>query len=206
MVRRLVEQQQIRVAAEGSRERGTRELAAGECLEGPVEIRLGEAEPTGNGGGALAPGVAAGVLEPRLRVGVASERRLVVLAGRHPLLQVSKLALGRDEVGGAGQHVLAQRQTLVERRPLVMERDARPLGEHELAALVVGLAVEDPQQRRLAGAVRSRERDPLAALDLERDAVEELPAGKLLAELGCDHQGHADRVEAAEPEDYEVAR
>src|SRR5205823_4289014 len=84
----------------------------------------------------------------------------------------SRLALGRDEVGGAGQHVLAQGQALVERRPLVMERDARPLGEHELAALVVGLAVEDPQQRRLAGAVRSRERDPLAALDLERDAVE----------------------------------
>src|SRR5204863_5486916 len=94
------------------------------------------------------------------------------------------------------QHVLAQGQALVERRPLVMERDARPLGEHELAALVVGLAVEDPQQRRLAGAVRSRERDPLAALDLERDAVEELPAGKLLAELGCDDQGHADRVES----------
>ena len=46
MVRRLVEQQQIRVAAEGPGERGTRELAAGKRLEGPVEIRLGEAEPT----------------------------------------------------------------------------------------------------------------------------------------------------------------
>ena len=36
------------------------------------------------------------------------------------------------------------------------------------------------------------EREPVAALDLERDAVEERLAGELLAQVGCDHDGHAD--------------
>src|SRR2546427_4529408 len=45
--------------------------------------------------------------------------------------------------------------------------------EHELAAVKLRLAREDPKQRRLAGAVRAGKREPLAALDLERDAVEQ---------------------------------
>ena len=61
----------------------------------------------------------------------------------------------------------------LERRPLVVQRDARPLLERELAAVLLGLAGEDPQQRRLAGAVRAGERDAVAPLDAERDAVEE---------------------------------
>jgi hypothetical protein len=130
------------------------------------------------------------MLEPRLRVRVAAERRLIVPAGSHLLLQIAQLPLGRHQIGRAREHVFAQRQPLVERRPLIMERNPRPLGEDQLAALVVGLAVEDPEQRRLAGAVWAGKRNPVATLDLERDAVEELPAGKLLAELGCDDECH----------------
>ena len=40
------------------------------------------------------------------------------------------------------------------------------------------------------------EREPVAALDLEGDAVEERVAGELLAERGCDQDRHALRVEA----------
>ena len=71
-----------------------------------------------------------------------------------------------------------------------MQRDARPLGERELAAVLLGLAGEDPQQRRLAGAVRPGERDAVAALDGERDAVEEDGARELLAEVGGDDDCH----------------
>ena len=109
VVRRLVEQQQVRVAAERARERRARQLAAGERVEQAVEIRLAEAEAARDRADALAPVVAAGVLEPRLRLRVAAERLRAVLARRHRLLQLPQLLLDRDEVGGAGEDVIAQR-------------------------------------------------------------------------------------------------
>ena len=42
----------------------------------------------------------------------------------------------------------------------------------------------------LPDAVLAREREPLAAVDGERDPVEERVAGELLAEVGCDQDGH----------------
>ena len=116
------------------------------------------------------------MLEPALRLGVAAERRAVVRAVGHRLLEPVQLLLCCDQVGRAREHVLPERQTALERRALVVQRHTRALGEDELAALVVGLAVEDPEQRRLAGAVRPRERHAVPALDLERDVVEQLPA------------------------------
>jgi len=100
----------------------------------------------------------------------------------------------RDEVGRAAEHVVAQRQAELERRPLVVERDPRPLGERELAAVHVGLAGQHPEQGRLAGPVRPGQRKPLAALHLERDTVEEERAGELLAEVGGDDDGHRYRL------------
>ena len=47
------------------------------------------------------------------------------------------------------------------------------------------------EQRRLAGAVRAGERDTVAPLDAEGDAVEEDGSGDLLAEVGCDDDCHA---------------
>ena len=43
----------------------------------------------------------------------------------------------------------------------------------------------------LPGAVRAREREPVAAAQPERDPVEEGVAGELLAQPGCDQHGHA---------------
>ncbi len=190
VVRRLVEEEQVGVAAERARERGARQLAAGERPQRTVEIVVREAEPAQDGRGVVAPAVAAGVLEPRLRLGVAVERRLVVRAAGHRLLEPRELLLGRDEVARAGEDVLAQRHRLLERRPLVVQRDARPFLERELAAVLLRLAGEDPQQRRLAGAVRPGERDAVAPLDGERDAVEEDVPRDLLAEVRCDDDCH----------------
>ncbi len=190
VVRRLVQEQKIRVAGQGTRQRGARQLAARERVQEPVEVSVREAQAPHDAGRPVAPGVAARVLEPRLGVGVAPERRLVVVAAGHRLLERPQLLLERDQVGGAGEDVLAQRQPLLERRALVVQRDARPLGEHELAALHRQLAREHAEQRRLAGPVGAGEREPVAALDLERDAVEERVSRELLAELICDHDCH----------------
>ena len=194
----LVEEQQVGVAGERPAERGACQLAAGERLELPVEVVVVEAEPAQDGRGAVAPVPAAGVLEPRLRLAVAAHRRVVVHPARHRLLELAELLLDPDEVGGARERVLAQRQAPVARRALVVQRDPRALLQRELAALDRRLADDRAEQRRLAGAVLAREREPLAAVDRERDPVEERIPGELLAEVGSDQDGHGTRVDAAD--------
>ena len=79
MVGGLVEQQHVGARRERARQRGPRELPSGEGVQRPVEVGLGEPEPVGHRGGAVAPQVAAAGLELRLRPGVAAEQRLVGL-------------------------------------------------------------------------------------------------------------------------------
>ena len=191
VVRGLVEQERIGVAAERAGERGAGQLAAGERPQRTVEILLREAKPAHDRGRTVAPGVTTGVLEPCLCLRVAVQRRLRVVALRHRLLEPPELLLQGDEVARAREHVLAQCQLLLERRPLVVQRHPRPLGERELAAVLLGLAGEDPEQRRLAGAVGPGERDAVTPLDAERDPVEEDVPGDLLAEVGGDHDAMA---------------
>ena len=190
VVRRLVEQDQVGVAAERARQRGARQLPARERGERTVEVDLREAQPAHDGVRALAPRVAPGVLEPRLRFAVAAERRRVVRAGAHRLLEPPQLLLRRDQVARTREDVLAERERAVERRPLVVQRDARPLLERELAAVELGLSRQKPEQGRLAGPVRAGERDAVAALDLEGDAVEQDVSAELLLEVGCDDHCH----------------
>ena len=194
MVRRLVEEEQVRLTGEGARQRGAGELAPRERLEVAFEIRIGEPEAAEDARRAVAPAVAACVLEPRLGLAIATQGLRRVIASGHRLLEAAQLLLGGDEVRGARERVLAQRLPVQPRRPLVVERDPRALLPRELAALELGLAHQRPQQRRLAGAVRPGQRQPVAALDLERDAVEERVAGVLLAERGGNENGHAARV------------
>ena len=79
------------------------------------------------------------------------------------------------------------------RRALVVQRDARALLEGELAAVDRRLAREHPQQRRLARAVAPGDGQPVAALELERDAAEQRLAGDVLAEVGGDEHGHTNQ-------------
>ena len=78
---------------------------------GRSRSRVREAEAAHDRAGALAPVVAAGVLEPGLGLAVAAERRLVVVPVAHRLLEPAQLLLGRDQVAGAREDVLAERQT-----------------------------------------------------------------------------------------------
>ena len=170
---------------ERARERGARQLAAGEGLQRPVEVGVGEPEPAHDRGGAVAPVVAAGVLEPRLRrrsSGAASSRR------------------GRRPPSPARARAAPPRRRPGRRCPAARSRAAGGRlsdgGRWSCSAIRVPFSHassppsseisprERAQQRRLPGAVRPGERQPVAPLDLERDAVEEDVAGKLLAERG----------------------
>ena len=162
-------------------ERGARELAAGEGLQRAVEVRVGEPEAVDDGPRALAPAVAAGGLEARVDVAVAVERGLV--ARGHRGLEAAELLLELERLAAAGEDVVAQRDVALARRALVVQGDAHALGQHELAAVDRRLAGEHPQQRRLAGAVAPRDRQPLAALELERHTAQERLAGHVLGEV-----------------------
>ncbi len=182
VVRGLVEQKEVGLRRERPRERGPRQLSARERRNGAIEVLVGEAETAHDGGRPVAPVVAPGVLEPGLGGRVAPERRRVVLAVRHPTLQRAQLLLDRGEVGGAGEHVLAQRPGALGGRSLVVQRDPRPALERQFAAIERHLPRERAQQRRLAGPIRAGKSHAVLALDLEGDAVEEDVARDLLAE------------------------
>src|SRR5581483_4323521 len=153
--------------------RRARELAAGEGSEATVEVFVCEAEAADDRRGARSPVPAARVLEAGDGLRVAPHRRLVVRALAHRLLERAYLLLERDEVGRPAEHVFPEGHVQMERRALVVQCDARSFRERELAAVEISLAGEDAQQRGLSGSVRPGQREALAALDLERDAVEQ---------------------------------
>ena len=190
VVRGLIEQQQVGVAAERTRKRGTCQLAAGERLQPAVEMLVAKTEAAQDRRRALAPVVASRMLEPRLRLAVAAHRRVGVIALRHRLFEPPELVLEREQVGCAGEDVLAQAQPALERRPLVVQCDAGAFLERKVAALQARLPHQRAEERRLAGAVRAGEGDTVAALDLERDAVEKRVAAQLLAQVGGNQHGH----------------
>src|SRR5581483_8223178 len=180
VVRRLVEQQQVGLSRECARQRRTRQLAAREAVQRPLEVVVREAEAADDRARTVAPVVAARVLEACLRLRVAPKRRRVVRAARQRRLERAQVGLGRGEVGGTREDVLAERRPAERGRTLVVQGDPRALLEGELAALQRGFTGDRPEQGRLAGAVRPGQCQAVAALELERDAVEERLAGELL--------------------------
>ena len=183
------------LAGERARERGARQLAAGEGLEAAVEVGVGEAEAAQDGGRVVAPAVAAGVLEPRLRLAVAPQRLGRVVAGGHRLLEPAQLALGLDEVGRARERVLAQREAARRRggrwscsatRAPFSQASSPPASS--VSPISARSSVVLPAPFGPASASRSR-----------RSTLNETPsksgvAGELLAERGCDQDRHALRV------------
>jgi hypothetical protein len=130
------------------------------------------------------------VLEPSLRGAVVVERRLSRGPRRHLLLEPSEPFLELDQVGAPGQHVVAKAQVLLPRWALVVQRHPGSLLERQLACIDGRLTGEHPEQRGLARAVASRQRKPLSALDLERDAAQQRVARHVLSQPGCDCYRH----------------
>ena len=188
VVRRLVEQEDVRVTGERPSERGARQFAAGERRERSVEVPIRETQPAHDGRSALPPVIAAGMLEARLCIAVPAHRLGPWSPSGHRFLEAPQLPLG-GEVGSSREGILEQRQARARaaaadrggRRGRPSRRRARRRG--------LGLAREHPQQRRLARTVRARERDPPTRSSLN-DTPSKSGAGDLLAQVRCDQDCH----------------
>jgi hypothetical protein len=130
------------------------------------------------------------VLQPPLGARIPLERPGVVRPGRHLVLEDAEPLLERDQVGAASQHVVAQGQVALARRPLVVQRRPGAFLEHELAAVDRALSGRHAEQRGLARAVAPSEGHAVAPLELERDAAEQGSPRHILVERAGDHDGH----------------
>src|SRR6185436_13697889 len=120
VIRRLVEEEQVRASRECSRQRRARQLSTGERPQRTIELVVREAEAADGRGSAITPCPSARVLELRLRLGVAPQRDVVVRAVRHRVLEPPELSLEVEQVASAGECVLAERDVEVEWRALVV--------------------------------------------------------------------------------------
>ncbi|CPH55029.1 Uncharacterised protein [Burkholderia pseudomallei] len=164
VVRRLVEQQQIRAAHQRLREIQAHAPAAREARDGLARLREREAEPEQQRLGARGRGVAVGVRERRVRVGLGCA---VVRGGR-----LRDARLDRAQRGVAVQCVV-ERAALDGGRFLRHVRDAPCRRHREVARVRVQLAAQYREERRFAGAVRADEARLLAGIQRERGRVEE---------------------------------
>ena len=110
VVRRLVEQEQVRIDGKRARQRGARELSPREGCELPLEVLVAKPEPTRSLGDSVAPVPAAGVLESCLRLGVPAHGRFVVCARGHIVLEAPQLVLDGEQVASAREDVLPERE------------------------------------------------------------------------------------------------
>jgi len=189
----LVKQEQVGVAGERARERGARQLAAREGREPAVELALVEPESPDGGQGTIAPVVAAAQLEALLGPPVGGQRWLVVPSLGHGLLEPGELCFERGDLLRPGQHVVAQAQVALGRGTLVVEGDLGAPLQREGAAVDRRIPGQHAQQRGLARAVAPGQGQAVAALELERDPAQQPPPGDVLAQIGCDHDGHVGR-------------
>ena len=183
VVRRLVEQEQVGLRRQCARERRARQLAAREGVRAAGRDRArrsrGRARPRLPGRASRTrPRARASPAPPRSAAG--SPRR----ASPRPSLARAPAAPPRRRRGRRCRraHSRAAATAAERRRPLVVKCDARALLERELAALERCFACDRTEQGCLAGTVGAGEREAVAALELERDAVEERLAGELLAQ------------------------
>jgi RNase P/RNase MRP subunit p29 len=173
VVRRLVEQQDIGLLEQQPREVHARFLAAGEAVEVLLPLRGGDAEAVADLVGLHVRLVAAAGLKARGKRVVLGERGLVRMR-RHLLFQLAHFVLDvRQLPEGRAQHVLDGVARGVV-RDLGDEADLAAGREAHLAGIVVQLAGQDLEQRRLARAVASEQTDPFALLHVKADAVEQI--------------------------------
>ena len=111
------------------------------------------------------------------------------VAGLHAGLELGEFGLGGDGIGHALGDVLLERPAVdVARRSLVVQRDARALGEADPSAVGVQLTRDDPQQRGLALAVAPDDREPVPGRKAEGDLMQDLAGAEALGDLNDFHK------------------
>ena len=161
-----------RVAGERAGERGARELAARERVQRPVEVRVGEAEAADGRPRDRASGPATRVPSRACASRVA---RSVAWPWSPPAIASSSRRSSRSSAtrSAAPERAYSRRVSPRSRRPLVVEGDARALGERELAALELGLTGDRARSSVVFPAPLGPERATRSRRPTANDAVEE---------------------------------
>ena len=176
MVRRLVEQQDIRLFQQQPRQVHARFFAPGEAVKLLLPLRGRDAEAVADLVGLHIRLVAAAGLKARGKRVVFGKQRLVRLRS-HLLFKLVHLALDiRKLPERRAQHVLhcIARRIL---RDLGDEADLPARREAHLAGVVVQLSGQDFKERRLARAVSSEQAHALAGLNVKAHAVQQIRVG-----------------------------
>ena len=172
MVRRLVEEQKIRLAQQRLRQADARLLAAGEVRDILLEVLFGETEAKGHAADAALVIVAAEQFEALDDLAVSLHRLFRMVDGNLLLERLLALAERNDIIKGA-QEFLVERAS-AEVGLLLDIADGRGLVELDRTAVRLFLTEQAAHECRLAGAIRPDKADLIAARDLETDIVEEL--------------------------------
>ena len=187
VVRRLVEQQQVRLAEQQLGERDAHLPAAGKRLGRPGEVGGPEAEALEHRRRLQLDRVAVAMPEAVLQIAVAREH-LVVLGLRdrgvaEPILDVVHLGFHGEQIAEGARRFVEERPAAVREAVLreVADRQRRGLEDGARVGLVE--ARHHLEQRRLAGAVGAAQADAFAVGDLPRDVVEEDPIAERLRQL-----------------------
>ena len=174
VVGRLVQEQQVRRPQQQRRQHHPRPLPARERPDAPVARQVCQPQAGQHGVDPVIQVVAATALEPLGDVailGQGSVERGALDLGQPRFEQAQSVLQAPQPANGIADQILDGQPGHV--RLLlgqVADLDAARYGHS--AGVGVKLAGDDPEQRRLAGAVRADEPDALAGPDLERDGVE----------------------------------
>ena len=197
VVGRLVEQQQVGVAEEQAGERDAALLAAGERRDVGVVGRAAQRVHRDVDVALQAPGV--GGVDLVLERGLLRADGLVVGVGLGPLGHDGVVLV--DEVldlADAVEHVALDVLGRVELGLLAQVADGEAGREPRLTDEAVVEPGHDPQQARLAGAVRADDADLRARVERDRDVLEHGPVGRVvpgeLVGRVDEFVGHASRV------------
>jgi len=189
MVRRLVEEQNVRVIEEQARQAEPRSLATRERCDLAID-ETAQAETAEDAPERGLEVVTAGVFEMVLRVGVALE--CFRIPGRDLSLQVTELALQLAQMRGRAPRVLDHRSRRFLEEFLAQETDARTARVGDRAAIGCVETRSDPEERRFPRSVRTDEAHAIAVRDAERHILQYL-AFAIPARDGLDRE-HAHRA------------
>ena len=173
MVGRLVEQEQIGLDEERTRELEATALTARQRFHVAHEIVVGEPEVGCERPGARLDGIAAVLGVARLELAVAGERALGVELGSERV----ELRADGEELGEREEQRIPDRALAGELLRLLEVGDAHTARPRDRAPVHLQGAVEEPQQRRFSRAVRPHEADPIARVHLQGEPRENLGAG-----------------------------
>jgi hypothetical protein len=197
VVRRLVEQQRLRVAEQDPGQLDPPPLAAGQGAQRLVQHPVGQPEAGGEARRLRFRGVTAEHGEPVAEIAIAADGLFSVIRIRHLRLGLAQLLAQLIEPAG-GQHPVER-----EHVKIPGARVLRQVADGAAAPYRAGgrlpVAGEHLGKGGLPGAVAAHETDPVALRDLERCISQQQPcAGAQLYATGDDHDvsGYLIRVSA----------